>query len=141
MGIRVLYIIGFVMFIGCLWWQHPVQESAPSSQSTKDTVYTVESLRQAQLPSGRRVKVQGIVVCLSVRQTSGSNQPGSGCYLVPRHGDSPLDTGLYIGEFRFIEYLNKRVIVAGEIFYLPPKKPSSKRFILRNTKVLQLLEE
>ena len=141
MGIRILYIIGFVMFIGCLWWQHPVQESAPSSQNAKDTIYTVESLRQTQLHSGHRIKVQGVVVCLTVRQPPGSNQPGTGCYLVPRHGASPLNTGLYIGEFRFMEYLNKRVIVEGEVFYLPPKKPSSKKFILRNTKVLQLLEE
>ncbi len=141
MGIRILYIIGFVMFIGCLWWQHPVQESAPSSQNAKDTIYTVESLRQTQLPSGHRIKVQGVVVCLTVRQPPRSNQPGTGCYLVPRHGASPLNTGLYIGEFRFMEYLNKRVIVEGEVFYLPPKKPSSKKFILRNTKVLQLLEE
>ena len=140
MGIKILYIIGFVLFIGCSWWQHPVQERAPSSQSAKDTVYTVESLRQAQLPSGRRVKVQGVIVCLSVRQTPGSNQPGSGCYLVPRHGDSPLSTGLYIGEFRFMEYLNKRVIVEGEVFYLPRETVSSKRLVLRNTTVLQLLK-
>jgi len=138
MSIKIFYIIGLFLSFGCSQWHPPAKTSPP--QNEKDTIFTIESLRQSNLPSGSRIKVQGIIICVSVGQTRKANQPGSGCYLIPQYGTSPFHTGLYIGDFEFAEYLNKRVIVEGEIFYLPQEATSSKRLVLRHTKVLRLLK-
>lgn len=113
------------------------QPESQTEQSKNEKVYSIIELVNSGLFEGQYIKVRGIVgSCIALKVSADYEGPGTGCYLV----SSDSKQSIYIGEFNFLEYKGREVIVGGYVYYCGGGKIPKYICGIKNVEVLKVIQ-